>query len=117
MTSIEKYLNTLVDVVTYNTNTRTSTGAKIKIESVVQSDIYVRITQNKGNQFVAGSGIYATSTHLIFSLSSATVENGYYIRTKSNVYYKIDFVEKNPGGVTTNHYQMYCSRVEGMSDV
>lgn len=116
-TSITKYLNQYVTLIKIDTGARTSTGARTKSEVTVAAYVKARITTNKGTQSQGGVGTYTTSTHLVFILTQTDIEAGYYIKDTSGQYYKINYVDKLPGGVSTNHYQVYCDRVDGVSDV
>ena len=60
-------------------------------------------------------GEFTTSEHLIFTEVNDLIESKMYVKSGS-IYYKIDNVIKNPAGISDNHYQLYCTRVNGITD-
>lgn len=108
---LSRLLNKTVIIKRYD-NTSNDSGDMSNAKINVATGIKIRITTNKkvSNDTLGDSGFYSASTHLGFCYMNDLIKKDMFV-VDGTKEYKIDYVDVNPGGSLSSHYQLYMTEV------
>lgn len=108
----ERLLNKLVTV--YSISPTVSSSGDVTYSALTTvGQIYVRITDYKPDNINGKDfGMYVSSTNIIFcNPPSINIVPGNYIHDGTDKY-KVNYVDKNPGGEMNHHWEILATLVE-----
>lgn len=105
-------LNKTVKIQSYS-NSSNSSGDVSNTLVDVETNVLMRITTNKsiGDNHGDTFGRWIASSHLGFCLIGVNVNKGNIV-LDGTLKYKVDYVDKIPGGKLDSHQQIYMTLVE-----
>ena len=106
--------------VTIKRTSQTITASGDTDEELVTTEANVpcRIVLNRwyGTVDIGDEGFSAVGTHRIFTKIGVYVDDGYYaVDDDTDDTYRVNLVDKFPGGATDTHYELFVTKVDSVS--